>query len=337
LVGLGVILPPGTLIVISQSFTQHSSLSIPTLNWTNTALWLDPTHGGNEVGDLPSSQVTRLVGQTIESMETLRFPVPTANMSYSFPLQGPFLQCEPPNSTQIPVFQEYAQALHDQMSWITSANWNQSIGMQQSTVPGIIPYLPMNLIVYSAFDPTIRGWLNHLEPEVDGTDKFNNWDPNIPDNATGYFTPHDPSPSTPEEEFQMVPRQIWILTANDSLVCTMGNATRDVYVDIVDSEQAVSYSPLRDFDPVMVPRLGTTSYAVNTTDEQRSFVQQYVAMISFLSGNVTMLYEGQESNIAALKVLSSNIFLTGLVACDEFVHTYCEISSFLFKKYATEI
>lgn len=308
---------------------QSSDFPVPYLNWTNTTAWLDPTMGGNGAGDLPSSGVTRLVAQTAESMDTLRFPVPAANASYTFPLRGPFMQCESANSTQISIFQEYEQKLHDENMWVTASNWNTTISIPQSTIPGLVPDISTELLMISAFDPTITYWLNHHDGDINGPDNFNNWWVDLPSNATGYMVPHNPPSSgsgQDEEDFLMVPRQIWVLTANDSIVCTMGNATRDVTVRIVDSEQTISYGPLQDFDPVIVPKLGTTTAALTTTDEQRSFVQQYVAMASFLSGNVTMDYEGVYSNISTLHDVGSNIFLTGLVACDEFAHTYCKSS-----------
>ena len=88
--------------------------------------------------------------------------------------------------------------------------------------------LVLNLLLLQSTDFQGRGSLY-------GTvDEFNNWPVELPpgyQNTTGYFFPNPTDyPLTADDwpRLQMIQRQMWITTANSSIICTLGNATQDV-------------------------------------------------------------------------------------------------------------
>jgi len=128
--------------------------------------------------------------------------------------------------------------------------------------------------VYSAFDPSLGGpggwtspYFDRFERDLYEPDKFNNWGVDFPHNNSGYqvtgldqsnliagWTAEGLNPENFTRALQfysrMVPRQLWVLTSNSSLVCTLGNATRDVYVNFINDTQYISYGELQNFKPV---------------------------------------------------------------------------------------
>lgn len=262
-------------------------------------------------------------------MVVLSLSPPAANASYTLKVRGPFLQCNPANSSQVPYFEDYKESLLEGPFLVTSSNWNTPVK----------PTFPFGgyagMLMFSAFDPSLggaQGWLGESYYDLahgNSPDEFNTWAVDFPVNASGYYVEgNDPELA----DVQVVPRQIWIQTSNESIVCTMGNATRDVNFGFMEGTQTIAYGDLEDFEPVFVPRMGD-HLKVNITAEQYTYVAAYWAMTSMISGNASIELIANEtgnssyiivtdSSYTVLRDSSSRSLVTGLVACDEFVHSF---------------
>lgn len=176
-------------------------------------------------------------------------------------------RCEAANSTQQAILAGYEQGLAS-ANVATAATFNRIKGMGFSLSP--------KENVWSAFDPSLGGplgWVRTYNERFDGDgfepDNFNNWGVDVPFNASGYFVERlDQTnltkswdllkqnrtgyPTRLRQHSQMVPRQLWVVASNTSLVCTLGKATREVTVKFVNSTQRMSYGELQDFKPVCI-------------------------------------------------------------------------------------
>jgi hypothetical protein len=109
---------------------------------------------------------------------------------------------------------------------------------------------------------------------------------------------------------QMFPRQLWVLTSNDSFVCTLGNGTRMAQFTFKAGTQTVSYGELTSFIPIFVPRKGALLVVPPNWDsdfpnmlnqtaisrEVYAYMSAYVSLTSMLSGNVTAFLTVEPEN-----------------------------------------
>ena len=322
---LAAVLPPGTLTVVTRDVTRIFNVSMPALDWNSVDPWVLDSYLPRE----PSKRVTAIASQTAQNMVVLPLSPPAANASYTLKVRGPFLQCNPANSSQVPYFEDYKESLLEGPLFVTASNWNTPI---RST----FRCGDAEMLMFSAFDPSLggpQGWLGNSysdETNSNGPDEYNAWAVDFPVNASGYYEVD----SDDQADGQVVPRQIWVQTSNESIVCTMGNATRDVTFGFMEGTQTIAYGDLEDFEPVFVPRLMSSPLALNVTAEQFTYVAAYVAMTSMISGNASIqLMPNETSNssdtiivdnfsLTFLMDSSSRSLVTGLVACDEFVHSF---------------
>jgi hypothetical protein len=243
-------------------------------------------------------------------MNILKFEPPALNSSYNVEITGSFLQCQSPNPTQIPVFEFYETILAKGSSEhrITKSS-QQNLTSADLEVGGFVN------VMMSAFDPYLGrdGWVNF--PGL--PNQFNNWPASLPANfgsSIGYepeFLKANPicNPSelncTTAPVCQMFPRQLWVLTSNDSFVCTLGNGTRIAQFNFEDGIQTVSYGDLTSFIPLFVPRWGLQPRAPPNwnsdfpdtlnesaiSQEVYAYMAAYVSLTSMLSGNLTAFLE----------------------------------------------
>lgn len=303
---------------------------MPALDWNS----VDPWVLDSDVPQEPSTRVMTITSQTAHSMVVLSLPPPAANASYTLKVRGPFLQCNPANSNQVPYFEDYKESLLEGSLFLTSSNWNTPV---KPTFP-FGGYTEM--LMFSAFDPSLggpHGWLWQSYSDMkngNSPDEYNTWAVDFPVNASGYYVEvNDPV----QADVQVVPRQIWIQTSNESIVCTMENATRDVTFGFMEGTQTIAYGELEDFEPVFVPRLGPYPQKLNGTAEQYAYVAAYVAMTSMISGNASIQLMGNETCTTSIQLMSNEMcnssytilmdsssrsLVTGLVACDEFVNFF---------------
>lgn len=336
-------LPPGTLTVESDVFTESYEMLAPQLNW-NLPSWVDI-----DIPRVPvSANVIDLITQTAEGTKVLDFEAPASNSSYSLGIQGPFLQCEPPNSSQIPIFDYYQTVLYlDPVNvamvtqdtlplalqlFNTTPLSHTSDGVDPVGVPG---FPDLHGLVMSAFDPLLGEGLsdfsfvggNIIQSLGSGI-----WDVNLPANfgeSMGYTSSicqpvagNDTQPGdTPG--CQMFPLQLWVTTSNERFICTLGNGTRTTYFNFSAGIQTAPHGDMRDFDPVFAPRQitlnipdGNGTLKVDVDYQVHSYMGVYLALQNMLNGNLSMWLPWTSPTPPFLTDLNL-LLLTGLDACDE--------------------
>lgn len=336
-------LPPGTLTVASDILTESYEMSVPQLNW-NLPSWVN----ANIPGFPASANVADLVTQSAEGRRVLDFEAPAPNSSYSMDIRGPFLQCEPPNSSQIPVFDYYQNVLYlDPVNvamvtkdtlplalqlFNTTSLLHASNAVDPTGVPG---YPDLHGLVMSAFDPLLGEGLSYFSfigGNIIQSLGSSIWDVNLPANfgrSMGY-TPSICQPvaanatepgDTPE--CQMFPLQLWVTTSTEQFICTLGNGTRTGYFNFSAGIQTVSYGELRGFEPIFAPRQitlnvndGNGTQQVDVDYQVHSYLGVYIALQNMLNGNLTMWLPWTSPTAPFLTDL--NLLLrTGLNACNE--------------------
>ncbi|TVY32893.1 hypothetical protein LSUB1_G007637 [Lachnellula subtilissima] len=330
-IGLAGILPPGTLVVVSGTVNQVTKASFPVLNW-NSSSWVGPldstmlqTRGW--ILTRPTELVLDIAAQSAVTMDVLRFSPPAPNSSYTLQVQGPYLKCDKANGSRQPIFDYYTHRL---------ATDKDNTNFTPSDDTAINQLRPISMLYFSAFDSIlgVDEWTNEYansESTWDqSTDQYNNLSVDLPSAFTdslGYNAPDRVDEVNAGAEFmsRMVPRQLWVRTADSSIICTLGNATREVNFQFVDAVQTISYGEVQSFTPLFVPRTGHS-------DGLRGFdlypyVAVYLGLTTLLSGNIpTLLWKYeidsscpvQHTYQTALADSSSRILLTGLVACQDF-------------------
>ena len=331
--------PPATLSVVPGTFTETRLTSLPSLNYT-LAAYADTT----AIGTNPSAEVLQLAARTAQSVEILPATPPATNASFHQQFFGPSVQCSPANATQQAFFDHYTFALGHSEPLIVTKPALESGNLTWSNETRVLgdPFM----LVYSAFAPFAgyNGWLNTMTTlpnyQPFQVDRYNNWVPDFPDsfykpgppnywnalNNTGIFQSHD------------VVQQLWVQTADQSLVCMMGNATFDVQSVYIDGVRTMLDYTTSNFEPVFVPSGGLedVSLRVNGTTQGRlslgeqreiaSYMAHFLAFSGMVNGNVTMtLMDNPEDVVADTELLyeqSSNVLTLGLSACEEFLDGY---------------
>lgn len=342
---LAGILPPGTLTVVPGTVDAQAVVSMDRLNF-NQAGWVPDNgtdHSHYDLWTTPTPLVLGMASQAAQSMDILPFAAPAPNSSYSLEVRGPYLQCGAPNSTQQPVLDYYQKALSTRAILTAST-------MPTTNLSGSYEYMAE----FSAFVPWLgeNGWTSmakkvDINVKTTGPDVYNNWDVDIPsDYSIGYtlnFTQvsarqesnktesatkttaqpttisnKSPPAVTQTLSFQIIPQQMFVQTIDNSLVCTLGNGTRDVHFNFTNGVQNIWYGELKNFEPLYVPQGG---YIPPGWDfEAYTYMAVFVSLTNMLSGNVTTTLETAGPATISMAESSSRILLTGLSACEEFTN-----------------
>ncbi|KAE9364981.1 hypothetical protein N431DRAFT_488253 [Stipitochalara longipes BDJ] len=325
IIPLAGLLPPGSLVVIHATTALTEKVSIPSLAWAIK----DPSRSANSwneatgLGISQSMEVIAIATRAAEDMTILDMAAPASNSSYELTIRGPYVLCDEANSSQIPVFEYYktAAASERMITSYTEADIAQNFSRTS-------PYFG---IVLSIFDPFLGndGWTSGTAGGVLGS-----WSSFLPPDIgklLGYI-PHDLENLTYCKDnitythCQMFPRQLWVNTANDSFVCTLGNATRTAQFSFIDGKQSVVYGDLQNFEPVFVPMDGSLRNSsggvrLPVNFEAYSYMAVYQSLAQMLIGNVTLVL-GNSSQVLPEIYHGSKVLTTGLQACEEFSNSY---------------
>ena len=331
--------PPATLSVVPVNFLETRLTSLPSLNYTLPAFSDVTAFGGN-----PSAEVLQIASRTAQSAEILPATPPATNSSYHQQFFGPSVQCSLANATQQPFFDHYQAALGSgELLIATKATFEGgNLSWTNSTRVDGDPFM----LVFSAFAPFAgdNGWL------IDATalptytpfqvDRYNNWVPDLPKAFYEFGPPNywNALNNTGRIQNDDVVQQLWVQTADQSLVCLMGNATFDVESEYVDGSRTLLQYTTSNFEPFFVPQggLGDPNLRINGTAQSRlsiteqrqlsSYMAHFLAFAGTLNGNVTMTLMANSENLVtdkqSLYEESSNILQVGLSACDDFVHSF---------------
>jgi hypothetical protein len=212
-------------------------------------------------------------------------------------------------------------------------NTTSSLHRTDAVDPPGVPGLPdLHGVVMTAFDPLLGEGLADLRP-VSGEllEQLNIWQVDLPSDF-GRNMGYTPSICQPvalnatepgdTPQCQMFPFQLWVVTSDDAFICTLGNGTRTANFNFVDGEQTISYSDLRDFDPVFAPRQiflnvpdGNTTKQIDVDYQLHSYMSVYLPLQNMLSGNLTM-WIPWTSPTPPFLADQSFVLRTGLDACD---------------------
>lgn len=320
---------PGTLAVVPGHFNSSTLTSWPSFNWSSPN-WI---HISN-MTPLPASRVLTLAMQTAESMQIVPISPPATNASYSLQLFGPALQCEQANSTQLPVFAYYSSALSNGGEMIMTQSTFENNDTTGINLFGIdaLPYPFM--LQFSSFAPMLAfqsngsglGILPDASTNTAGDfDQFNDWSVDLPrEFNTSFPTNLDAA---------VTPLQLWVQTANESIVCTLMNSSYEMNFEYSAGTQTITPGNVSYLEPLYV---GSDPESLMFDPlEHYAYLAVFVATTNMLSGNVTTTISdiqrdsfsgadlrGTGFNTTRLYDSSSRILLTGLTACEDFTHNF---------------
>lgn len=347
------ITPPATLSVVPRLWNETSRVSWASLNW-NSSNFTDTRYSGA----IPSFEVLQIATLAAESMAIIPLPPPppsAANSSFHLQFFGPTLNCSLANSSQQSVFDHYSSALANGsiMTVTRSAFESKKLAWGIQGFPfGIAPL--MN--VYSAFSLYSGKWGGWLGSDVSNAlgppDEFNNWYTGMQaENHTGWrFLDYEEVEGPPP---YFTTQQLWIQTADQGMVCIMGNASFDVRYEFVNAAPTVAEYSISMFEPFWMPLYASEIPSIspaniasvpNSWNPFKSYMAIYLALSSLLNGNVSTTLTNSvvvNSNSYQTSVEfdgnvtlyddSSKVLQHGLSACDEFVHGYVSPPLFFFE------
>lgn len=315
---LAGIAPPSTLNVVPGLQNKTAIVPWPSLDWNSTD-W-SVRIGSTAV---PSSAVMDLATQAAVDAKIPIIDSYATNSSYNYQFHGPSVSCSTANATQQADFDYYInQASNSSSSFLTEQLFKAG------------PTNSSTMVYWSAFAPTLgpTGWLNFLTvlPSQTPTDEYNNWPVELPENYTTKLPGYNPrTVDEGQGNYEAgAPLTLWVQTANDSLICTMGNATYDINFNYINSAQSISHNAIGDIEPIAIPFLP----AKDLEPRIYAYAGVFIAFTSMLSGNVTTITGHDQFAAAAtndysdvnepLRIFqwdsSSNILRTGLTGCDDF-------------------
>lgn len=334
---LGIV-PPGTMTVVQGLRNETRPTSLAAINWTSPAFF----DVESDVAQ-PSSEVLRIASISAQSMAVVSSAPPASNSSYDLQFYGPSVQCSLANSSQHALFERYSKDMaNNTLMLVTKAEFETG-RLRWAKIPDSRAPL-MN--VYSAFSPTSGnfGWLTSPEYVHLPVDAYNNW-------APGWWNISYASafqlPTWNTQEFFST-QQLWIQTGDQSMVCTLGNASFSVAIEFVNSVQTVARYNVSHFEPFWMPELGAFTALeplspVNQSETWRfdninpfySYMAVYLAFSGLMNGNVStsltnsfLDYELNgiskhefDGNVTVYDG-SSKILQHGLSACSDFTHGY---------------
>lgn len=237
----------------------------------------------------PSSEVLRIATLAAASMAVLPPTPPTVNSTFDVQFFGPTVQCSLANVSQQPAFNSYAKSMANSSVMKVTKSLFESGKLRWSD--GVLPENDAPLMnVYSAFSPFSgnEGWLEPVRgPTGDPIDEYNNWMPDIPGEQ---LLPEQLLPTTGVGiQFG---QQLWIQTADQGIVCTLGNASFSVKFEFVNAVQIKAECSILNFEPFWIPDAAWATVSVSDPEPSsvppaNSFVSVYLAFSSLLNGNVS--------------------------------------------------
>jgi hypothetical protein len=234
----------------------------------------------------PSPLIQKIASETAETMAVMPLMAPAINSSYSLQFFGPTLQCNDANSSQQDAFDSY-------MKEFAERNFDTFDLSQIETPPfNVTSGPPHYLLVFLAFSTTFydkeQPWNNQLVSPLPLSD---------------LLTP-----------------QIWVQTANRSIVCVLANASFDVGIEFNNGIQNVHQRRIEVINEVST---STICEGVACVVES-SYCANFLTWSNMLIGNVTIYSNPEDWQLVQD---SSKVLTTGLAACDEIAHGWN--SSFL--------
>lgn len=297
---LSTVVPPGSIVVIPGGLEYTSqTLEFQSFNWTNIINGL-PNCGilncevvSHDVHfSYPSPITVKLASQVAENMKVWDIPFPALNSSFSLGFFGPALQCGSATANQQTAFDFYNDAVYKSTGFITGP---QYLAGHQSQL----------LLYYTAFSPQLYGVINNA-PVVPGVnDVYANWNATLPAPYAKYFDPNGV--------------ELWVQLANQSIVCTLYNASYNVGFDYPNGIQNITHQTVTHLNKWT----GNLSHESGVTN----YMGVMASLVPMLYGNVTLLdytcpVGGKNTSCYMLTELSSNILSSGLAACNEFKHSF---------------
>ncbi|EPE27565.1 hypothetical protein GLAREA_04356 [Glarea lozoyensis ATCC 20868] len=355
------ITPPATLSV-SYGFKNESVItSMPAINWKSRSIADVMTYYS-----FPTYSSLQMASRAAMQMNVLPIAPPAQNVSFHRQFYGPSVQCAPANESQLAAFHTYRDLLWDDPDNIVAdraffetgkLKWPNATDPETKKVFIDMPnaYAPL-MNVFSAFTPTAggRGWSGSASTSVNITqpDTYNNWWSGTPRdiNVTKWWNPNYSSFSNSMNGLfngvPYTPQQIYAQTSDQSIVCSMGNASFNVDFTFVDGVQTQSDYVISDFQTFWAPQSAIHTATYLTTDgenidpehfrEMHSYMGIFVAFTGLLNGNVTTSLSNIVTipNISKLKpsdILhfdgnaivasgTSESLKNGLSACPEYAH-----------------
>lgn len=338
---LAGITPPATLSVVPGFGNETRPISWALLDW-NSSNFVDKKADVAQ----PSSEVLQIATLAAQSMAIIPPTPPAANSSFHVQFFGPTVQCSMANSSQQPSFDYYSSALASGSLMVVTKSLFKS-GKLAWGACGIPPNTEPLMSVYSAFSPYAGqlGWLSYQVDDYDydySPDAFNNWIIDLPpETRSGWSLPNYWSDINAE----FITQQLWVQTADQSMVCIMGNASFDVGYEFVNAAQTVAEYSISMFEPFWMPLNGGSIPAIGQAhplgglpsdywNPFNSYMAMYLALSSLLNGNVSTTLTNSFSALdyfrsdytfdgnVTIYDDSSKVLQHGLSACDEFVHSY---------------
>ena len=337
---LAGVTPPATLSVISGSRNETEDRSLASIDWTSVN-FVDPQ-------GFPSSEVLRIATLAAESMAPVSPAAPAVNSSFHVQFVGPTMQCSVASGSHQIAFDNYTKVLANDM--IATKYLFESGKLKWGS---IVPQAPLPLMnVYSAFSPMSGsqglmqdpGLMQDAESNGLNVDVYSNWVPGY-----GFFDSFYQSFQDEDSgAYSNVLQNLLIQTADQALVCTLGNASFDVWVQFVDSAPPLIQYTTSKFVPLWMPVPPQAKPADSMIDPLFSYTAVYLAFSSLVNGNVSTTltndydydsgpgqYNGTSVYIsnytfdgnASIFDGSSKVLQHGLSACDDFKLGY--VSHFL--------
>lgn len=294
-------MPPGTLSVVPGLSNHTASTLFPTLNW-NSEAWISGTFGSSTATRISTSElVLGLASQTAQGLKILEFQPPVLNSSYRLNIWGPFVRCQEANSTQLPLFQYYNNFVAQDSfmfidsTWVnTSKTWGPFPPNGVADKTGFLGTRMVSLMAFELQDVFSHGGASDPERYLIG-------------NLSRYL------PS-------MRHSQLWVQTANDSVVCSLGNGSLTINFDFVDGTQNISYGDIEHWAPVL-----DDSFEPSKFDVQTAYTTVFDSLASMIRGNITTIVSWDSVNGSfksdpkvQYSDITSNILTTGLDACIDF-------------------
>lgn len=301
---LAGIAPPATLSVVSGFANETRSISWALIDWVT----LNFFDNQNDIAQ-PSSEIIEIATLAAESMAIIPPTPPAANSSFHMQFLGPTVQCSAANSSQLPGFNHYSNALANDsfMTVIKSLFESGNLVWVDGLLPSEIEPL---MSIYSAFSPYAGqlGWI-YGNISTSSPDEFNNWFVELPPGSVAIWTPSVEAVfgPPPRDEFgdlnqfwingsiPFVTQQLWVQTADQALVYIMGNASFDVSYEFIDTALTTAEYNVSMFEPLWIPLHGENNQEIPMTVQSppnywnsfNSYMAWYLAFSSLLNGNVS--------------------------------------------------
>ncbi|KAL3419653.1 hypothetical protein PVAG01_08151 [Phlyctema vagabunda] len=295
--------PAATLSVQpkSQASTVDGSIPFPNYFDPNLSWWTGRFPIGSD-SVTPSPRLQTIALETAFSSLVTPPATQYVNSSFEVHFYGPSVQCNDSSPAQNLAFRDLMDGFSSSGLYVKSTAEPDG---------GAQTFDGERMLVYSAFSPTI-GDNNILS--VGGPALLNNWDaPLLSLDDDGYSA-----------------QQLWILTADGNMVCSLVNASFTVGYNYTDGVGVVSHQSIK----VLPAADGSNSTAIETgaialTDRTRMpYFAAFAAFASNLFGNITLNNNGQNCppdcgegglNGASISIdqATSHILATALAACPE--------------------